>query len=398
MKIRNFLIIIILLAAVSLSCSNSQKKNRLVFEEKAGISRTLEYVKIKLSNHYEQRVILKELLTGNLIFGEKLNNETSVKDSSTYIFPISINAYEKKTYIIANTNAEFEPVGFEVTKKEKFLKIENEYFIADFNITNPKLVKEIHHGNLSSLYIKNHKVLLQRDRISMHWSPSFKKEEFDYKTFSHSDSKNLKITQKNSYTFEMTKYGHVHNYEEIDLFGQYNFFAGLPYFEYTSTMTINKEIALTLLRNDEMTMNNLFTHLIYPDSLGKLTTMPLYNKVKFDSLKKAPLADDIGWFGFINDTLNYGFVSIRLAYNNQNINGSESPLYKQHTKISAGQNNGRYWNRRLIHDHKTVVPKGSKYYEKNAYLVLEDLNNLSNQINYYSRCLKNPIEAYYLLE
>jgi hypothetical protein len=163
-------------------------------------------------------------------------------------------------------------------------------------------------------------------------------------------------------------------------------------------MSFNNDVELMLLRNDEMTMDSLFTHLIYPDSKGNAAEMPLYNMVKFDSLTKSPLADDINWVGFINKKIGYGLVSLRLSYNNTNQEGKKSPLFEPHTKISASSGNGRYWNRRLIHEHNTLVPKGSVYYEENAYLVLDDLDDIAGQINHYINRLKSPIVVSHLSE
>ncbi len=196
----------------------------------------------------------------------------------------------------------------------------------------------------------------------------------------------------------MVKSGNVKDYDEIDLTGRYQFFSGLPYFIYSSTTEINKDINLTLLRNDEMTMNRVFTDLIYPDSTGQVNYLPLYDTVKFDSITKSPLKDNIPWVRFINKTLGHGLLSIRLAFDNRNIDGKESPLHQPHTKISSGNNDGRYWNRRLIHDNETLVPKGSRYYERNAYLVIEDIKNINEQIAYYVNCLNNPIIISYGLE
>ena len=380
------------------ACNTPKNSGEVVFEEKAGISRNLEYVKITLADHHEKVLFLKETSTGNLIRGEKLNDKTSSNDSSSYVFPISINANGTKTYSVSSSNQELESLPLNINGEGMAIKIENDYFIADFNTNEAKVKKGLYPGQLSGIFIKNKNVLLKRNHNNMHWAPNFQKEGLEYKTIGHVNSKNATITQNNSYTFEMIKTGNVKDYEEIDLFGQYNFFAGLPYFEYTSTISFNKDVELILLRNDEMTIDSLFTHLIYQDSSGKNGKMDLYNMVKFDSLTKAPLADNINWVGFINEPLGYGLVSLRLAYDNKNTTGIESPLYQQHTKISLSGGNGRYWNRRLIHDHNTLVPKGSKYYEKNVYLVIDDLNDVSNQINYYYKCLKSPIVVSYLPE
>ena len=230
----------------------------------------------------------------------------------------------------------------------------------------------------------------------MHWAPNFQKTgSNDYKTIGHVSLENTKIL-KNAYYLSMAKTGRVKGYGEIDLQGKYEFYAGLPYFEYSSTMTFNADAHLFLLRNNEMTLDKLFTHLIYPDPHGRLAEIPLYNDTHIDSLAKAPLADDISWLGFINKSMDYGLVGLTLDYDNQNKMGETSPLFEPHLKISKGRQEGRYWNRRLIHDHNVLVPEGSRYYEHNAYLILDNLDDVDGQIDHYIKCLKNPITVEYL--
>ena len=72
---------------------------------------------------------------------------------------------------------------------------------------------------------------------------------------------------------------------------------------------------------------------------------------------------------FIHQEARYGIASIRLEYDNSRADGTPSVVYEPHTKISKSARNGRYWNRRLVHDHMTLLPAGSRYQEKNAYLV-----------------------------
>ena len=378
------------------ACNNVS--NKVVFEEKAGVTRNLEYVTVSFTNHNEEVLFLEDVASGLIIRGEKLNPEISTKDSSTYIFPIRIKANEKRTFFVTSSNSKSASSKMGVTGEDVAIKIENEFFIADFNTNKAKEEEGLYPGQLAGIFIKKKDVLIKRSHLNMHWAPNFQKEGMDYKTIGHVNSNNAKITQKNSYLLEMIKRGQVDNYEEIDLYGRYNFFDGLPYFVYNSTISFNKDVELMLLRNDEMTMDSLYTHLIFPDSQGDLSEMPLYNMVKFDSLTKAPLADNISWVGFINKEIGYGLVSLRLSYDNTNQKGKESPLFESHTKISSSKGNGRYWNRRLIHEHITLVPKGSEYHEKNAYLIIDDLDDITGQINHYMQRLKSPIVVSYLPE
>ena len=395
-KHNHFLFFAILSIVALMNCCNSQKNIKVVFEEKAGISRNLEYVKVNIADYTKKVLVLQEVLSGDVIYGIRLDQAITPNDSTSYIFPISIKANERKVYTPTVLSDELEySEELEITGSGMSIIIENKHFIADFNTDKEKTEMGLYPGQLATLQLKNKNVLYKRLENDIHWAPNFQKEGLDYKTIGHLNLQNTKVSQNNPYMFEMSKSGTVSNYEEIDVFGQYNFFAGLPYFIYKSKMTFNRDTELFLLRNDEMTMDSLFTHLIYPEVSGEVAQMSLYNKSKFDSLAKAPLSDDIEWLGFVNKTKGYAFLSIRLEYNNKNLLGNDSPLYKAHTKISSGQNNGRYWNRRLIHDHNTPIPKGSAYYEKNAYLVLDNLDEIESQIAYYIKSLNNPILVFH---
>ncbi len=380
------------------SCTHSKNEGKIVFKETAGVDRSLEYVEIRINHQNRSRLFLQDVLSGDLLVGEKLNDRTSEKDTSSYIFPISIRANQTKTFAIVDTGEMSPDKTLKLEGEGVAVQIENEYFVADFNVTPLKRERGLHPGQLGGIFIKKNGVLLQRSHIDMHWSPNFQKEDVDYKTMGHLDADNAKIVQRNSYMVQLEKSGAVSGYEEIDLFGAYTFFSELPYFLFTSTMTFNQNVALFLLRNDEMTMDSLFTHLVYPKSDDIFGALPLYDTKKLDSLTQSPLKDDIDWLGFINESKGYGLFSIRLDYDNRNLKGEKSPLYEPHTKISSGRNNGRYWNRRLINEKTTMVPKGSRYYERLAYLVLDDLTGFDEKIKEYATSLKNPVSVSYLSE
>jgi len=192
------------------------------------------------------------------------------------------------------------------------------------------------------------------------------------------------------YAVTKLRSGTTDSVPEIFVEGEYTFLANRPYFIFESNMTLEKEISLKLLRNDEMTMDSLFTHVAYQKPNGTLARLKLYT-TELDSLDSEPIPDDTGFVAFYNTDYGYGLASIRLEYDNTNSEGSTSPLYNHHTKISTASNNGRYWNRVLI-DSAITVPKGSKYHEKNAYLVFKVGQEIpEEQILYHAERLWNPL-------
>jgi hypothetical protein len=84
---------------------------------------------------------------------------------------------------------------------------------------------------------------------------------------------------------------------------------------------------------------------------------------------------------------------IRLLYNNINIWGDSSPTTGDYTKISDGAHGGKYWNRILILNKSVLVPEGSVYVEKNAYIVFNNITheNAIDSLEYYEKSLNNPL-------
>ena len=124
-----------------------------------------------------------------------------------------------------------------------------------------------------------------------------------------------------------------------------------------------------MLRNNEMTMDSLFTHVMFPDANGTVREFSLYDPQTPEALDKDRIPDDVAWICFYHADHQYAFGSIKLKYDNTNLSGGQSPTFQKHTKISRASNGGRYWDRRLIHLQETLVPKGSRYSETNAYLI-----------------------------
>ena len=130
---------------------------------------------------------------------------------------------------------------------------------------------------------------------------------------------------------------------------------------------------------------------MYPNKDGTVVNLELYDQL--DVLDEEPIADDADWVAFYNLDKGYGFGALRLKYNNINLNGLESPTHKPYTKISRASGNGRYWNR-VLSDTIITFPEGSKYHEKNAYLIFSvDPQSPEKEIVYYSECLRNPLKV-----
>ncbi len=156
-------------------------------------------------------------------------------------------------------------------------------------------------------------------------------------------------------------------------------------------MDIVKDVTLVMLRNDEMTMDSLFTNIAYQNKSGNIIDLPFSER--YSELDKNPIRNNSPWVCFYNEEKGFAFGSIRIKYDNTNQNGLQSPTYLPRTKISNGAEGGKYWNRILIDNTKLIVPQGSSYREENAYIVFKiNKENKFKEIEEWMITLNNPLE------
>lgn len=399
------ILLILLISVMSDSCTNAPADIlKLTISETAGLSRPLEYIEVEVplnsKSSAEEDICLKDASGTKLIAGQIIDTliRASGRKYLKCMFPVSLEANETKTYEILYGSAELQNEVLQYTGQGSNVKIENSDFIA--NLTDIKATAEngLGSGQLAGLILKNfNDQLLQRAHINMHWAPNFQREGLEYKTFGHIRHPDTLEVVKGPYNFSLYRSGSVRGYDEIQVSCTYQFYAGLPYFTFSSEILIKEDVELMLLRNDEMTMDSLFTHVTFLNPDGEVTTVDLYQGGGIEELEKDPIPDDTEWLFFQNKNKQYAFGSIRLEYDNTNLSGNISPLYEEHTKITRSSGNGRYWNRRLINDHNTLIPGGSRYREKNAYLIF----NASNErdpytIEEYHKRLSNPLIIQYI--
>jgi len=401
---RHVLILLNLIILLSISCTSEPTAIlKLIVSEKAGLDRSLEYIEIEvpLEDKSQEKgdICLKEVYNTELIAGQILDtiSQPSGKKFLRCIFPVSIGANSTKTFEIVYGMTELRSEILRYQGEDTNIKIENTDFIAD--LTDKKATAEngLGSGQLAGLILKHfNNQLLERTHINMHWAPNFQKEGLDYKTFGHIQNPDRLDLIIGPYTFSLYRSGSVDGYEDIQVNCMYQFYADLPYFTFSSEILIKEDTELMLLRNDEMTMDSLFTHVTYLHPDGEGNTVGLYEGDAIDQLSEDPIHDDATWLYFYNQYKKYAFGSIRLEYDNTNLNGEPSPLYGEHTKITTSAGNGRYWNRRLINDHNTILPAGSRYRAKNAYLIFKlDDRDPSITIKEYYKKLSQPLEVKY---
>ena len=109
------------------------------------------------------------------------------------------------------------------------------------------------------------------------------------------------------------------------------------------------------------------------------------------------------WVGLINTTEKYGFFSLRLEAAASNLDVSGDFSHKAGTYFYAPSDGDYvYWVRPLIYtwaDYATnnllsFVPKGSFFYEKNAYVLLRLDDRTPQELDTLLRRLKNPLRVF----
>ena len=134
----------------------------------------------------------------------------------------------------------------------------------------------------------------------------------------------------------------------------------MPYFLFHSVMTIEKPIEVYWLRNQEMTMNDLFTHVAWPARDGKPQIVTF--DARYEILKREPIPADVPWVCFFHAEKGYGYGAVILDYK---ATKTANPI----TSINDGAENGKYWDRRLINQVNTMLGPGDRYEERTAYVV-----------------------------
>jgi len=376
------------------SCSGPEPYANISVSEKNGLPRELEYVtaEIPLPVEWQPSQILvatdresEESVSVQVL--DTMRNEG--KSFLKIMFPVNVGANGTKTFELVTAEKIRGTGSSNIRISDDGSSLENQTYKATFSMED-----DPRGGQINGLFLKNFgNKMLKRGHIAMHWAPNFSKTNgdgyFNMEDFPPSSENTI---ETGLYQIMKTRSGRTDTIPEIYVKGKYTFLAGLPYFIFESTMTMEEEVSLKLLRNDEMTMDSLFTHVAYQKEDGTLSSLQLYD-AELDSLENNHIPDDSRFVAFYNMDYGYGLASIRLEYDNTNSDGNPSPLFNPHTKISRSQGNGRYWNRVLI-DSATTAPKGSRYHEKNAYLVFEvDQAVPEKQILYYAERLKHPLKV-----
>jgi len=198
--------------------------------------------------------------------------------------------------------------------------------------------------------------------------------------------------------------GPLQKIKDVILEVRYSLSKNSPYFISETMMSVEKDLAVIAMRNDEMVLHKeLFDSLIYKDKNNLVTQMSLKEKEGYPDGLVHVAPDDVPWAGLLNTRLNYGFFSLRIEYTNNNLKTPGTWLNRPGTYFYApSEGKYVYWVRPLLYTWSnyttrnllTYLPEGSIFYEKNAYILLPLTEDFPTQLDNLLEKLKNPIRIY----
>ena len=378
-----FRLVFLLMTTNVLLIAQQPELARLTVEEPAGLGRAGEYVEFALQVPLEQleqatpALAAVDVKSGDTISVQVFDFITTPDEKTALlraIFPLRIVAGEKREFTIISAPGGPPPAKqdagkLSVSGEDTELIVENAFYRADLT-RNPAIEPQSHpSGQIRSLLIKmGFDQLLTNAEDRLHWAPNFKRPELEYyTTIAHWENPGLNRVDRGPYLVRTVRQDYAPDHPEILLTAVYKFYRGQPYFRFYSGMEFREDLWLALLRNDEMTMDSMFTHLAFERPGGQIVDITF--EERHELLEKQPIENDAPWICFYNADRGFAFGSIRINYDNRNIFGQESPTFRPHTQIGEWLGGIKYWNRRLVHDQLTFIPKGSRYQEENVYLV-----------------------------
>ncbi len=393
------------LTSIHLSHAQNLDLARVTLTEPIALARTIEYVEFALQSKIDfsqanTTLIIVDEASGESIPSQMFDRKDLRKDglhSCSIIFPISMCARETKTLRLKAVQLENvhrqSTSDLSITGAGSELRVTNKYFVADLTRSDQAEPKSHASGQIRELLIKmgfNQLLTNAEDRI--HWAPNFKRPELEfYTTIAHWNNPALNLVEHGPHLVRTVRQDLAPDHPEILLTAVYKFYANAPYFKFYSSMEMVADVWLELLRNDEMTTDSMFSHVAFQRPSGEIVEVKLEERHAL--LQQQPIEADAPWLCFYNIDKGFAFGTIRLRYNYTNQFGEPSPTHQSHTQIGQWLDR-RYWNRRLIHDHLTFVPKGSRYVEENAYLVFKlDARDRLQEIKNWARQLQNPIRV-----
>jgi hypothetical protein len=312
------------------------------------------------------------------------------------VLPIDAEAYEKKLLIVLK--------GDEGPVPSQGFTISGEGFGK--TIKGSKLALELNpqSGQVNTIESFEAGVKLFNKAGVVHWNPDVFvpgdawDHSFDWNPPAIAEEKT------GGYLYLNSRRGPLPRVTGVTLDVKYTLEAHAPYFFSETRLNFEEGMGVIAVRNDEMVLfRELFDSLLYRDKRGEIVKLPLKEKegTPFGLVHIAP--EDLGWVGLVNSREEFGFFSLRLQAAHGNFEIPGEFLHKAGTYFYApAEGNYVYWVRPLIYTwadyftntHLAHVPKGSFFYEKNAYIVMRLSDDLPQKLDSLLKSLRQPLRIF----
>jgi len=235
-------------------------------------------------------------------------------------------------------------------------RVENRHYVA--SLPDPS-------GALGTLAYKDAGVTLQRVNSRINKTLMIRRVgEANYKDQAiHWDPVQDFREERKDALYVTRREGYLPTYPEVKIYCEYRFPADVPYFLVSTSMTVEKPIQVDLIRNNEMTMDLLFTHLVWPG--GK----PVDFEARKPILEKKPIPADAPWTAFLNPAKGYGYGFVNLGYKATKTAHPELVISDGYVSGTDRTVNARYWHRDLIAGAPVDLVPGDRFEELTAYVL-----------------------------
>jgi hypothetical protein len=312
------------------------------------------------------------------------------------ILPIDAKAYEKKLLLVLTGDKGPSPVPGLAVSGEGLGK----------TIKGSRLAIGLHaqSGQVNTIESVDPGVKLFNKAGVIHWNPDVFVPGIAWDHSFDWNPPGIAEEKTGCYLYINSRRGPLSQVKGVTLDVKYTLEADSPYFISETRLNFEESQGVIAVRNDEMVFfRELFDSLCYRDKQGEIVKLPLKEKegAPFGLVHVAP--EDLSWVGLVNSRDGFGFFSLRLQAAHGNLEVPGEFLHRAGTYFYAPSDGPYvYWVRPLIYtwadyftkNHFAYVPKGSFFYEKNAYFVLRLSGDLAQTLDSLSKRLRNPLKVF----
>ena len=248
-------------------------------------------------------------------------------------------------------------------------RVENKYYVADLSPRENRGRQE-DSGTLRALTFKDFGLTLFRSPNNgrMHKGPSI--QRVGASTYADQGVwdpvQDFREARRDGFYIHHRE-GYFPGYPEVKVTSEYRFPADAPYFLVSTVLAVEKPIRVSLLRNNEMTMNLFFTHLAWPGRDGAVRVASFDERKPI--LEKEAIPADAPWLAFVNLEKGYGYGFVMLESEASKTANADTTIADGVRSSADPVLDARYWSRHLIWNSPVDLVPGDRFEEQTAYVL-----------------------------